>query len=227
MASIVRETVGERPPTCDARGMTRSLVTTLAWWLLGAAVGLVLGGATSPGQQYLPGGLSSFANSSGGWTVLTFATVVVVTRRPSARRWWTAAGLGLVVFHAAVQGYVVVSTLRGFPDSYGPGDFWFTAATLAGPVIGLAGLWWWSRRPVLRAAGIAVLAAVMIGDGVSGLVRVAETTGATWWLISIALGVAALGWVVVRRLDGWRERGLAVGLTAVGAAAFVALFSLL
>jgi hypothetical protein len=224
---MVLQAVGAHPSTCDARGMIRSLVTNLAWWLLGAAVGLVLGGATSPAQQYLPGGLSSFANSSGGWTVLTFATVVVVTRRPSARRWWTAAGLGLVVFHAAVQGYVIVSTLRGFPDSYGPGDFWFTAATLAGPVIGLAGLWWWSPRPVLRAAGIAALAAVMIGDGVSGLVRVAETTGTTWWLISIGMGVAALGWVIVRRLDGWRERALAVGLTALGAAVYVAVFSLL
>ncbi|WP_209559900.1 DUF6518 family protein [Frigoribacterium sp. PvP032] len=207
--------------------MTRSLVTTLGWWLLGASAGLVLGGATSFGQQHLPDGLRPFANSSGGWTVITFATVVLVTRRPSARRWWTAAGLGLVVFHAAVQGYVVASTLRGFPDSYGPGDFWFTAATLAGPVIGLAGLWWWSPRPVLRAVGVAILAAVMIGDGVSGLVRVAETTGTTWWLISIAVGVVALGRVVVRQLDRWRERALAVGLAGVGAAAFVALFSLL
>lgn len=207
--------------------MIRSLVTTLTWWLVGAAVGLVLGGATSFGQQYLPGGLNSLANSSGGWTVLTFATVVVVTRRPSARRWWTAAGLGLVVFHAEVQGYAMVSTLRGFPDSYGPGDFWFTVATFAGPVVGLAGLWWWSPRPVLRAAGVAVLAAVMIGDGVSGLVRVAATTGTTWWLVSIVVGVAALGWVLVRRLDAWPERAVAVGLTTLGAAAFVALFSLL
>jgi predicted PurR-regulated permease PerM len=67
----------------------------------------------------------------------------------------------------------------------------------------------------------------MVGDGVSGLVRVADTTGTTWWVVSIAVGVAALGWVVVRRLDRWRERALAVGLTAVGAAVFVAVFSLL
>ncbi|ROS61169.1 hypothetical protein EDF38_0254 [Frigoribacterium sp. PhB160] len=219
---------GAAPPAIrHARGMTRIVVRAVAWWLLGAAAGLVLGGATSFGQTYLPGGLNSSANSNGGWTLLAFVVVVAVTRRPSARRWWVGAVLGLVVFHALLQGYAVVSTLRGFPDAYGPGDFYFTVATLAGPVLGLAGSWWWSRRRMLRAVGVAVFAGTMIGDGVSALLRVLATTGWAWWTLSIVIGAATLAWVVVRRLDRRRERLVAAGLTVVAAGAFVGLFSLL
>ena len=196
----------------------------IGWWAVAAAAGLVLGGCTSLLQTVLPDGLRSFANSNGGWTILTFAVVVVCARWTSARPWWVGAVMGLLLFHGLLQGYTVVSTLRGFPGSYGPGDLYFTIATLAGPVIGVAGVWWWSERPVLRAVGGAVPAAVMIGDGVDGLLRVVETTGWIWWTISIVIGVAVLAWVVVRRLRSWGVRWLAVALTLVGAGAFAAVF---
>jgi hypothetical protein len=205
--------------------MGRRIGHALAWWLLGAALGLLLGGATSFGQQHLPDGLRSFANSNGGWTLLAFVVTAVCTRWRSARRWWVAAGLGLVVFHALLQGYVIVSTLRGFPDSYGPGDLYFTVATLAGPVIGLAGLAWHSGSGAVRAVGVAVVAAVMIGDGVWGLLRVVATTGWLYWVISIVIGVGILAWVVLRRLDRPRDRILAIALTGAGAAAFALAFS--
>lgn len=205
--------------------MVRSSAQALAWWLLGAAVGLVLGGATSFGQQYLPDGLRPFANSNSGWTLLAFVVVVVGTRWGSARRWWVAAGLGLVVFHALLQGYAIVSTLRGFPDSYGPGDFYFVVATLAGPVVGLAGLAWGAASGLVRAAGAGVVAAVMIGDGTWGLLRVLETTGWLWWVLSIAMGVGLLAWTLLRRLERSRDRVVAVVLTVLGATAFVLLFS--
>lgn len=207
--------------------MGRSVGYTVAWWLVGAACGLLLGGATSFAQQYLPDELRSFANSNSGWTLLAYVVTVLCTRNTSARRWWIGAGLGLVIFHTLLLGYSIVSTLRGFPDSYGWGDLFFIVATLAGPVIGLAGLWWWSTKDVLRAIGVAVFAAVMIGDGVSGLLRVADTTGWTYWVLSIVIGAAVLAWVVVRRLSGVRERVIAVALTAVGASAFVLLFEFL
>jgi len=205
--------------------MVRSSAQALAWWLLGAAVGLVLGGATSFGQQYLPDGLRPFANSNSGWTLLAFVVVVVGTRWGSARRWWVAAGLGLVVFHALLQGYAIVSTLRGFPDSYGPGDFYFVVATLAGPVVGLAGLAWGAASGLVRAAGAGVVAAVMIGDGTWGLLRVLETTGWLWWVLSIAIGVGLLAWTLLRRLERSRDRVVTVVLTVLGATAFVLLFS--
>ena len=207
--------------------MGRSVVQALAWWSIGAVVGLVLGGATSFGQQHLPEGLRPFANSNGGWTLLTVVVVVVCTRWASARRWWVAAGLGLVLFHALIQGYAVVSTLRGFPDSYGPGDFYFLVATLAGPVIGLAALAWWSPSGLVRAAGVGVVSAVMVGDGVSGLVGVADTTGWLWWTISVVLGVGLLAGVVLRRLDRARDRLVAVALAAGGSTVFVLLFAAL
>jgi hypothetical protein len=68
--------------------------------------------------------------------------VAICTRWPSARRWRVAAELGLVVSYALLQGYAIVSTLRGFPDSYGPGNSYFIVAMLTGPVLGLAGLAW-------------------------------------------------------------------------------------
>ena len=210
---------------CDPRTMGRSVAHALGWWSLGGVLGLVLGGATSFGQQYLPEGLRPFANSNGGWTLLAVVVTVVCTRRGSARRWWIAAGMGLVVFHALLQGYSIVSTLRGFPSSYGPGDFSSVVATLAGPVIGLAGFAWWSPSGVLRAAGAGVVAAVMIGDGASGLLRVVETTGWLWWVLSIVLGVGMLVWVVLFRLDRMRDRAVAVALTATGAVALVLVFA--
>ncbi|GAB2972918.1 DUF6518 family protein [Frigoribacterium salinisoli] len=207
--------------------MIRSSAQALAWWLLGAAVGLVLGGATSFGQQYLPDGLRPFANSNGGWTLLAFVVVVVGTRWGSARLWWVAAGLGLLVFHALLQGYAIVSTLRGFPDSYGPGDFYFVVATLAGPIVGLAGFAWRSASGLARAAGTGVVAAVMIGDGTWGLLRVLDTTGWLWWVLSIVIGLGLLAWTVLRRLGRSRDRVVSVVLTALGATAFVLLFSAL
>lgn len=207
--------------------MGRTIGYMLAWWLLGAAAGLLLGGATSLAQQYLPDGLRPFANSNSGWTLLAFVVTAVCTRWSSARRWWIAAGLGLVVFHALLQGYAVVSTVRGFPDSYGPGDFYFTVATLAGPIVGLSAYWWRSSSDTLRAIGGAVFAAIMIGDGVSGLLRVAETTGWLYWVISIAIGAGVLVWLLVRRLRGWRDRGLAFAVALAGSTAFVVVFAVL
>ncbi|WP_445444364.1 DUF6518 family protein [Clavibacter sp. km3a] len=207
--------------------MMRSLGSTLAWWLLAAALGLLLGGATSFAQLLLPDGLRSFANSNGGWTLLAFAVTAVCMRWQSARRWWIAAGMGLAVFHALLQGYAVVSTLRGFPDAYGPGDLYFVIATLAGPVLGLAGLAWAAGSGALRACGTAVVAAVMVGDGVWGLLRVVATTGWLYWALSIVIGVGILAWAVVGRLARPRDRVLAVALTAAGAAAYALAFSAL
>jgi hypothetical protein len=207
--------------------MMRSLGSTIAWWLLAAALGLLLGGATSFAQLWLPDGLRSSANSNGGWTLLAFGVTAVCMRWESARRWWIAAGIGLVVFHTLLQGYAVVSTLRGFPDAYGPGDLYFVIATLAGPVLGLAGLAWAARSGALRACGTAVVAAVMVGDGIWGLTRVVETTGWLWWTLSIVIGVGILAWAVVGRLDRTRDRVLAVALTGAGAAAFALAFSAL
>ncbi|OUE30379.1 hypothetical protein BFL35_10470 [Clavibacter michiganensis] len=207
--------------------MTRTLISTIAWWLLAAALGLLLGGATSFAQLRLPDGLRSFADSNGGWTLLAFVVTAVCMRRPSARRWWIAAGMGLVVFHALLQGYAVVSTLRGFPDAYGPGDLYSVIATLAGPVLGVAGLGWASRSSTLRACGTAVVAAVMVGDGIWGLLRVAATTGWLYWTLSIAVGVGILAWAVVGRIDRPRDRVLAIALTGAGAALYALAFSAL
>lgn len=207
--------------------MGRSFGHALVWWLLGAVIGLVLGGATSFAQQYLPDSLRSFANSNSGWTVLAFLVIVVCTHWASRRRWWIATGLGLIVFHALLQGYAIVSTMRGFPDSYGPGDFYFIVAMLAGPLVGVAGFAWRSVSGALRAAGIAVVSSVMIGDGVWGLLRVVESTGWLWWVLSIVIGVGLLGWVVLYRLDRGRDRVLAIALTATGAAVFTLLFTAL
>ena len=94
-------------------------------------------------------------------------------------------------------------------------------------MVGLAGFAGRSPSGLFRAVGAGVIAAVMIGDGVWGLLRVVETTGWLWWTISIAIGAGILAWVVVRRLDRTTERVVAVAVAAAGALAFTAVFSVL
>jgi hypothetical protein len=151
--------------------------------------------------------------------------VAVCTRWPSARRWRVAAGLGLVVSYALLQGYAIVSTLRGFPDSYGPGNFYFIVAMLTGPVLGLAGLAWHSPVGACRAIGAAIVVAVMVGDGIWHLLRVVETTGWLYWVLSIVIGVSLLAWATLRRLDRLQHRVLAVVLSAIGTGVYAALFT--
>ena len=190
--------------------------------LIVAAASLVLGGLTSPAQGLLPDALSSFANSAGGWTLLTFAIVWAV-RTPL----WLSAVLGMVSFVLLVEGYRLVSGWRGF--DYGePFTGMFTIiGLLAGPVVGAAAALVRHRRELWRAVGIAPVASVLVGEGVYGLTVVGDTTSPVYWIAQLVIGIVLTLVVIVGARMRVPLAALTVGLVAAGSAAFVAFYSAL
>jgi hypothetical protein len=184
------------------------------WAVLAATAALLLGGLTSLGQTVLPDAVRPLANSASGWTLLTVLVLWWLRTRT-----WVSAVLGAVCFVLLNVGYALVSDALGF--YYSP-VLWSVVGVLVGPFVGLA-VAWARQRAVLRpaAVGFGFLAGLLLGDAVSGFVRVRDTTG---WIYWTALGVGALVWVAlvaVRRLDGTRDRWLLVGMTVATAAALV------
>lgn len=181
--------------------------------LVVAAGGLVLGGATSPAQTWLPGAFSSVANSASGWTAVV-ALLVHLTRRSALL---VTAVCGVVGFEALDLGYQIVSTARGYAYS---GEFWAVVALVAGPVVGVAASWL-HRRDRFAALGVAVLAAIGLGDGITGVLLL-PTTSPVYWVLVGCGALALLTVTCLRRLESTSTRLLAI----LGAAAGSALYCL-
>jgi hypothetical protein len=184
-------------------------------WLRAVVVlvaSVLLGGATSFAQGFLPDAAAPFANSASGWTVLTVLLVAWSRARTS-----TAAVLGAASFVLLVLGYAAASDLRGL--YYDPVLFG-AVGVVVGPFVGVATAW--LRTTGVRAAlGTALLAGVGLGESVYGLTTVAGTTGATYWVAIGVAGLALLAGVLARRLRGALPVTVAAGGTAVVATAFV------
>jgi len=211
--------------TSTTTAATRSAWYSESWGsALGATViavvgSLVLGGLTSFGQQYLPAPLRSFANSSGGWTMLAFLLVRAGRARPLL-----AAVLGVVAFEGLVEGYAVVSSWRGFFYAEPFSSVFSLIGFAAGPVLGVAASLTRWARPRWRVLGVTPLAAVLVGEGAWGLRHVADTTGSTYWILQLVLGPVFLA-VAIRRFRPRRaDAVLAVAMAAVGAVAFFGLY---
>jgi len=188
--------------------------------LLIAVVSFVLGGLTSVGQQFLPDEVNSLANSAGSWVIICFAVIYF-----SKTRGWIAAPLGIVAFIALNEGYGLVTRLKGFDYGIGFDNIWTLIAIVAGPVVGLAAAWLRSSSTVLRALGSAVPSAVLMGEGVFGLLYVSDTTSPVYWTADLIVGVLlvlALAVFVVRSAI-WGV--ISVVLAAFGGALFLYLFS--
>lgn len=160
-------------------------------WLIPAliviAVSLALGGLTSYGQTFLPFAINSFANSGGGWTILTFALIWLVRLKPLP-----AAVLGAVSFVLLVEGYRIVSGWRGFYYAEPFQDTFTVVGLLAGPVVGVSAALLRGGRPSWKPLAASPVTAVLIGEGIYGLTVVAETTSPVYWIIEIVLGIALL-----------------------------------
>jgi hypothetical protein len=148
------------------------------------AVGLVAGGLTPLGQQYLPDALRSFANSSGGWAIILVIAVWISRLGPVA-----AAITGATAFLAMLAGYDLVSAWRGVEDRSLVG-FWGAVAIVAGPLLGLATAWLRSRRRVLVALGVIVIVTPLLGEAAYGLTVNRATTSPVYWLIQAVLALA-------------------------------------
>jgi hypothetical protein len=191
-----------------------AIAAQIGWAGLAAGLALLLGGLTSLGQTVLPDAVQPMANSASGWTLLTIGVLWWL------RTWtWVSAVLGAVCFVLLNVGYALVAGARGF--FYSP-VLWSVVGIVVGPFVGLAVAWARQRMvPRTAALGFGFLTGLLLGDAVSGFVRVRDTTGWFYWA---ALGVGALVWVAVvavRRFSETRDRLLLIGLTVFTAVALV------
>jgi hypothetical protein len=185
-----------------------------------ALVAITAGALTPFGQQCLPEWLSSLANSSGSWTMIGLLAVYL-----SRARGVLAALLGIAALILLNETYAAVSTARGYPYAGGLASEWTFVAGVAGPIVGLAASWLRSQRPVLVALAVAAPSAVLVGEGVYGLVLLADSTSPVYWWLQIMGGVVFVTVVAVRELRRPGIIALAAALTVVGAALFYALYA--
>jgi len=174
------------------------------------AASFALGGLTSFAQQYLPDTLAPLANSISGWTMLT-AALIWLCRTPVL----LSALLGAASFVLLTVGYAVVSTARGL--FYDP-TTWALIGVCAGPFVGAAAAGLRGPGATLRAVAGGVLAGILVGDGVRGLLVLTDTTAWEYWVAVIAIGTA-----LVLGLAGTRLRRPQPIVLLVSVAAVVAL----
>ncbi|HEX4402548.1 MAG TPA: DUF6518 family protein [Galbitalea sp.] len=155
-------------------------------------VAVVIGGLTSPAQQFLPDALRSLANAAGPWFVVILVAVRLarVPRVPSIV-------FGVLGFFLLNASYGVVSEIRGYP--YSVLNIWTIIAIPAGIAVGVAATWLGSGRTLLVMLGAAAPAVVLIAEGLYGLTAILATTGPVVWILELVGAVAWMAWVVARR----------------------------
>ena len=155
-------------------------------------IGLLVGGITAYGQGWIGDSLGSAVNSAGPWSVAAF-----MVARPM-RSWFGGAASAAVTLAMCEVGYVIANNIRGVPYATSTLVFWLMAAALAGPPLGVAGVWSRHTAPLPTAAGFGVICGVLIGEGSYGLARLTGSTDWRYWLGEVAIGVVILGVVFAR-----------------------------
>jgi Family of unknown function (DUF6518) len=181
--------------------------------------GFALGVLTAFAQAWLPHEMGSLANSSGSWALVALLLALLANDRIAA------AMFGFLALISLLGGYVVGSEVRDIASSSGLIAFWGLAAVIVGPILGLCAHSIETDHGYWAAIGTGVVSGVLIGEGIYGLRYIADTTYPPYWWVEIAVGVALLGWVVVRRVRGTWPAVLALASSLVVAAAFVAIYS--
>lgn len=186
--------------------------------LAAGAVGVLAGGLTALGQQWLPEPVRSVANSSGSWVLLAFVMA-----------WWSrrlivSVACGVLTLWSLLGGYVVASELRGYPASLALVAFWAVAGLLVGPAVGVGASWARRGGAVRAGAGVGLLAGVLIGESVYGLTVIAGTTSPVYWWLQAGVGVLLVVTNARSRPDP-RTLASAVIVSTVVAAAFGMLYS--
>jgi hypothetical protein len=181
------------PSSGSAAGVPPLARVTMA--LTGA---LLAGVATSFGQA-VPG-LGTVSNSAGPWFVVAVLLVLAagvgrgaaVAARVRWGRVVLAMVLGVVLLELMHVGYWAATNLRGYVDSLSITSFWVVMALPAGLLAGAVAVAMRSDDSRWRGAAAGVTAAVLIGEGVRGLLQVAATTGSAGWIVQIVVGIAVL-----------------------------------
>lgn len=197
-------------------GNSPSFVSRVALVALGGAV---IGMLTAFGQTYLPFELSPLANSAGSWSLAAFmlSLVEVVPRR--------GAVLGAVALATMLAGYAVATQFRGFPVGIGLLVFWGAASIVVGPAMGAGAVWVRGSDAIRIAAGVALIAGILIGEGVYGLTVVADTTPAPYWVGEMILGLGVAVIASMRWLRSLRHLAIGAVLTVIVATAFYLIYS--
>ena len=199
--------------------------STVAWtWPRSIAIavgcGLVVGALTSIGQSALPDQVRSLANGSAPWSLAAFILAAIAGGRDTVRSAILAAGALL----AMLAGYDLITTLRGFPVSASMTLFWVVAAVIAGPVLGVGAAWSQGTDRPKAAAGVAVLASILVGEAIYGLTVIGDSTSPVYWTAQLLVGLGLVAFLGIR-LRSPTALVLCAGLTAAGAAAFYVLYS--
>ena len=181
-----------------------------------AVASYFVGGVTSPAQEHLPEEISPFANSSSGWTMLTFL-LIWHSRLPTL---WAAVS-GAIAFVLMVDGYRIVSEWRGYGYGAPFQDIFTFIGIVVGPVIGVSAALLRYGSPTWKGLSIVPLTSVLIGEGVYGLTVVGDTTSPVYWSLIIAAGLAITVLHLVVQHSGSRLILVISVLTVVGAALFL------
>ncbi|MCS5735081.1 DUF6518 family protein [Herbiconiux daphne] len=181
-----------------SRGRRRNTVLSIGLVVVGS---VVVGGLTSPAQQYLPDAFRSLANSAGGWSMFAFVFVWLSKVGPRL-----GAILGALAFILMVESYGAVSAVRGYDFADPFTSMWIPIGLLAGLAIG-ASATLVRRGSRLRVVGTGLLSLVLVVEGVYGLTILGETTSPVYWLLEIAAGTLFTALALVRLLNR-RHRGL-------------------
>lgn len=175
----------------ETRETTATSVLPLLLPSLG--IGLALGVATALLQGDL-GVMDPLVNSAGSWCVVA---AVLAMRTPRSA---LAAAVGASTLWALLGGYLLATVLRGLSMQTTFVLFWAACGTVGGPIIGLGASWARHTLGWRAALGMAAVAGLLVGEGAYGLTTVADTTGATYWALELAAGVALLAtWLGMRR----------------------------
>ena len=189
----------------------------------GAAVvavsSFLLGAATFYAQGFLPGALTSFANSASGWTLVTVLLLTCIRVRAAV-----AALLGATSFVLLTLGYSAAAQLR---DLFYDPTLFGLVGVVVGPFVGVAASWLWATPSWRPALGTALLAGIGVGEAVFGLTVVADTTSAVYWVLIGAAALALLVAMLIRRIRGVLWKLLAALGTCLTAGAFVVAYELL
>ncbi|MBA3555419.1 MAG: glycosyltransferase family 4 protein [Gemmatimonadales bacterium] len=136
-----------------------------------------------------------------------------------------AALCGALTLGTLLAGYVVAAGIRGDVSSSSLIVFWGAAAILMGPLIGLAAHAVRFGAPTLAALGSGAMSGLLIGEGIYGLIYIADTTYPPYWWGELIVGVGLVGWIARQRFPRLRPIAVAAGFGLVVAAAFVAVYT--
>ncbi|WP_370424266.1 DUF6518 family protein (plasmid) [Streptomyces sp. QH1-20] len=151
----------------------------------GTGRGLVLGVLTNLAQGWLPAPWDQIPNSGAVWSTVAFIAGALLARWASLR---VAAVAGLLAEVGLVAGYYGYAEFGR--DGMGDLTFpllWLTLACVAGPLFGVAGVWWRRSRTVRRrVTGLASLAGVFGMEGIDYAWTLHYTSQA-WACLAVAL----------------------------------------